>query len=135
MMDSHIKGLVLNMFHSLWPELLKLNYVNCMVTPIIKATQGKKIKSFYTLTDYGKWKEKKENNKWKIKYYKGLGTSTSNEAKEYFKDLKVNQYITDDKTDDSMVLAFKKTEADQRKRLVETYKEEEILDYNQKNTY
>ena len=39
---SHIKGLVLNMFHSLWPELLQLNYVNCMVTPIIKANQGKK---------------------------------------------------------------------------------------------
>ncbi len=131
---SHIKGLVLNMFHSLWPELLKLNYVNCMVTPIIKATQGKKIKSFYTLTDYGKWKEKKENNKWKIKYYKGLGTSTSNEAKEYFKDLKVNQYITDDKTDDSMILAFKKTEADQRKSWLKTYKEEEILDYNCKET-
>ena len=33
-----------------------------MVTPIIKATQGKKIKSFYTLTDYGKWKEKKITN-------------------------------------------------------------------------
>ena len=38
---SHIKGLVLNMFHSLWPELLQLNYVNCMVTPIIKANQAK----------------------------------------------------------------------------------------------
>jgi DNA topoisomerase II len=131
---SHIKGLVLNMFHSLWPELLKLNYINCMVTPIIKATQGKKIKSFYTLTDYGKWKNKKENNKWKIKYYKGLGTSTSSEAKQYFKDLKVNQYVTDDKTDQSMILAFKKTEADQRKVWLKSYKEEEILDYNNKET-
>ena len=49
------------------------------------------------------------NNRWKVKYYKGLGTSTSKEAKEYFKDLKVNQYITEGKTDDSMVLAFQKT--------------------------
>ena len=39
----------------------------------------------------------KQNNKWKIKYYK-INISTSNEAKEYFKDLKVNQYITDDST-------------------------------------
>ena len=131
---SHIKGLVLNMFHSLWPELLQLNYVNCMVTPIIKANQGKKIKSFYTLTDYHKWKKKGANNKWNIKYYKGLGTSTSNEAKDYFRDLKINQYITNEDTDGSMILAFKKTEADQRKGWLKTYKEEEILDYNCKET-
>ena len=131
---SHIKGLVLNMFHTLWPELLELNYINCMVTPIIKASQGKKIKSFYTLTDYGKWKNKNNNNKWKIKYYKGLGTSTSNEAKQYFKELKVNQYITSDKTNETMVLAFKKTEADQRKCWLKSYNHEEILDYNKKET-
>ena len=34
---SHIKGLILNLFHSNWPELLKLDYVNCMVTPIVKS--------------------------------------------------------------------------------------------------
>ena len=56
---------------------------------------------FYTLTDYNKWKEDFYNSRWKVKYYKGLGTSTS-KAKEYFQDLKVNQYITNDKTDDSM---------------------------------
>ena len=131
---SHIKGLVLNMFHSMWPELLELNYVNCMVTPIIKANQGNKIKSFYTLTDYNNWKTKGNHNKWSIKYYKGLGTSTSKEAKEYFKDLKINQYIVDEKTNQSMILAFKKTEADERKEWLKTYKEEEILDYNCKET-
>jgi DNA topoisomerase-2 len=131
---SHIKGLLLNLIHSEWPELLKLNYINCMVTPIIKATKNKDIKSFYTLTDYNNWKENEMNGKWNIKYYKGLGTSTSKEAKEYFKDLKINQYILDDKTDDSMVLAFKKTEADKRKEWLKTYNEEEILDYNQEKT-
>ena len=69
-----------------------------------------------------------------IKNYKGLGTSTSNEAKDYFRDLKINQYITNEDTDGSMVLAFKKTEADQRKSWLKTYKEEEILDYNCKET-
>ena len=131
---SHIKGLILNLFHSEWPELLKLNYINCMVTPIIKVSQDKKILSFYTLTDYNKWKDEFYNNRWKVKYYKGLGTSTSKEAKEYFQDLKINQYITNDKTDDSMVLAFKKTEADRRKNWLKSYKEEDILDYNKKDT-
>lgn len=129
---SHIKGLILNLFHSLWPELLKLNYINCMVTPIIKANSGKTIKSFYTLTDYNKWK--KTHSKWSIKYYKGLGTSTAVEAKEYFKNLKINQYITEGETDDIMTLAFKKTEADQRKNWLKTYDENEIIDYNKPET-
>ena len=30
---------------------------------------------------------------WKIKYYKGLGTSTAAEAREYFKNLKVLKLI------------------------------------------
>ena len=55
---SHIKGLVMNIFHSLWPELLKLGYITSMITPIIKATNKKKIKSFYTLTEYQEWREK-----------------------------------------------------------------------------
>tara|TARA_B100001094_G_scaffold105859_3_gene101988 strand:+ start:1006 stop:4347 length:3342 start_codon:yes stop_codon:yes gene_type:complete len=131
---SHIKGLILNLFHSMWPELLELNYINCMVTPIIKANKGKKTKQFYTLTDYNKWKVKKDHNKWGIKYYKGLGTSTSNEAKQYFKELKINQYISDNDTDPSMILAFKKTEADQRKDWLKTYNEDEILDYNHEET-
>ena len=131
---SHIKGLLLNLIHSEWPELLELNYINCMVTPIIKATQNKKIKSFYTLTEYNDWKEKKMNGKWNIKYYKGLGTSTSSEAKDYFRKLKVNQYITNENTDSVMELAFKKTEADERKKWLKTYKEEEILDYNLSET-
>ncbi|MBF76254.1 hypothetical protein CMK20_19000 [Candidatus Poribacteria bacterium] len=131
---SHIKGLILNLFHSQWPELLQLDFVNCMVTPIIKVSQKKKVLSFYTLTDYHKWKEDFYNHKWNVKYYKGLGTSTSKEAKEYFKELMINKYTTNDKTNESMELAFKKTEADHRKDWLKTYKEDEILDYNKKNT-
>tara|TARA_B100000683_G_scaffold82348_2_gene81206 strand:- start:4064 stop:7420 length:3357 start_codon:yes stop_codon:yes gene_type:complete len=131
---SHIKGLILNLFHSHWPELLKLDYVNCMVTPIVKSTKGKVVKEFYTLTDYNAWKDSVNSSLWSIKYYKGLGTSNSKEAKEYFKTLKVNQYKVDEKTDDSMILAFKKTEADRRKEWLKTYDSEEILDYNKEET-
>ena len=49
---SHIKGLALNMFHSMWPSLLKLNYVTSMITPIVKVSKGKQVKSFYNLSDY-----------------------------------------------------------------------------------
>ena len=49
---------------------------------------------------------KKNTGKWTIKYYKGLGTSNAKEAREYFKNLKMNNYIFTEETNDSMDLAF-----------------------------
>ncbi len=90
---SHIKGLMMNLFDSMWPTLLDLGFITTMVTPIVKAFKGNNEKAFYTLQDYDKWKEETTNIKsWHIKYYKGLGTSTTKEAKEYFKNLKVIEY-------------------------------------------
>lgn len=34
---SHIKGLIVNFLHTYWPSLLKANYVNYFVTPLLKA--------------------------------------------------------------------------------------------------
>ena len=36
------------------------------------------------MQDYTKWKSENDLSKWKFKYYKGLGTNTSPEAKAYF---------------------------------------------------
>jgi len=113
---SHIKGLILNMIHYFWPSLLKLNFVVSMVTPIIKATKGSDTKSFYTDSAFRAWYGDGKSG-WKIKYYKGLGTSTSAEAREYFKkiqDLTV-KFDVDTMTDESIVLAFDKKKADARK--------------------
>jgi DNA topoisomerase-2 len=113
---SHIKGLILNMIHYFWPSLLDLNFVVSMVTPIIKATKGTNTKSFYTDSAFRSWYGDGKAG-WKIKYYKGLGTSTSAEAREYFKkiqDLTV-KFDVDTMTDDSIVLAFDKKKADARK--------------------
>ena len=51
---------------------------------------------FYTLTDYEIWLRTlsdTEQRKWTIKYYKGLGTSDSKEAKEYFRDMRIIKYV------------------------------------------
>jgi DNA topoisomerase-2 len=128
----HIKGLLLNMFHSMWPSLLDKDFISYMNTPIVKVWLKKDIKSFYTLTDYNKWKEKTKNyKKYNIKYYKGLGTSTAKESKEYFKELKLNTYVSPEKelTDKSINLAFNKKQADDRKEWLKKYDENEILDY------
>ena len=111
---SHIKGLVLNMIHCFWPSLLDLGFCVSMVTPIIKASRGKDTKWFFTESSFKKW----DPRGWKIKYYKGLGTSTSLEAREYFKQLcnLTVRFDPDENTDDSIVLAFDKNRADARKK-------------------
>ena len=97
---SHIKGLLINLFHYLWPNLLKkTNFLTYFITPIIKSIQTSKELIFYSIPEYQIWKESilKENGgpellkKWRIKYYKGLGTNTSQEAKQYFLAIKKNQ--------------------------------------------
>ena len=51
---SHIKGLMMNMFDSMWQTLLDIGFITSMVTPIVKAFKGKDEKIFYTLQDYEK---------------------------------------------------------------------------------
>ncbi|CAK9056181.1 Tubulin alpha chain, partial [Durusdinium trenchii] len=86
---SHIKGLIINFIHHWFPSLLRLpGFLKEFVTPIVKVTKGEETKTFFTLPEYEAWKEAaKDSHTWKCKYYKGLGTSTSAEAREYFADL------------------------------------------------
>ncbi len=59
-----------------------------LVSSPCQATKGKNEVSFFSLPEFDKWMSDTDNHHtWKIKYYKGLGTSTSKEAKEYFSDM------------------------------------------------
>ena len=106
---SHIKGLVLNMFQHFWPSLIPHGYVCAMVTPVIKAGPT----WFFTEEDY----RAAQPVRGAVKYYKGLGTSTSAEAKEYFKqiDRLTVKFEQDPETKKSMTLAFAKDHTDHRK--------------------
>uniref|UniRef100_A0A6C0BF32 DNA topoisomerase (ATP-hydrolyzing) n=1 Tax=viral metagenome TaxID=1070528 RepID=A0A6C0BF32_9ZZZZ len=128
---SHIKGLLFNMFHTLWPSLLIRNdFISSMLTPIIKVKKGKDIISFYSMTDYENWKHANNDGKgWDIKYYKGLGTSDNQEAKEYFRQMKMVSYKWDDSTSNNVLdLAFNKKRADDRKEWLGAYDKQTILD-------
>jgi DNA topoisomerase-2 len=134
---SHIKGLLMNLFESLWPTLIKQKgFLTSMITPIVKATKSNTIKSFYTLTEYNNWKQGNNNGKgWKIKYYKGLGTSTSNEAKEYFRNLKIQYFNWNDESGNSLDLAFNNSRSDDRKEWLAKYDSNNILDSNTEEIY
>lgn len=129
---SHIKGLLFNLFSSLWPSLLlhQKPFMTSMMTPIVKATKGKQSIPFYNLTSYENWKLLTENGKgWEIKYYKGLGTSTNKEAKEYFKNMRTLEYVWDDRlSEESISLAFDKKRSDDRKQWLYQYDKQDVLD-------
>jgi DNA topoisomerase II len=132
---SHIKGLCVNMFHSQWHDLIKLNdFLGFMNTPILKAKKGKKELSFYDESAYEKWKKKNNNGKgWKVKYYKGLGTSTSKEFKEYFANKKIVTFKYSDDCDNSIDKVFNKSRADDRKDWLEHYDKDRRLNYDNTN--
>ncbi|KAG2653254.1 hypothetical protein PVAP13_1NG440800 [Panicum virgatum] len=119
---SHIKGLLINFIHSFWPSLLKVpSFLVEFTTPIIKATKNNKTQAFYTIPEYEEWKRKlgASASSWTIKYYKGLGTSTSKEAKEYFSDIgnhKKDFVWVDDQDGNEIELAFSKKRIADRKQ-------------------
>lgn len=128
---AHIKGLCINLFHSQWPELMKLNsFLGFMNTPIIKAKKGSSEKSFYTEQEYQEWKTSHNNGKgWSIKYFKGLGTSTAKEFKEYFADKKVVTFAYEgDECDDALDKVFNKKRADDRKEWLRNYDKDAIVE-------
>lgn len=134
---AHIKGLLMNFIHYFWKDLCSIKgFVTSLATPIIKATKGNQKKIFYTMKDYENWKNKGTNKGWKIKYYKGLGTSNREEAKEYFKDLdanKINYCTTGDECHEAVLLAFDKKMADKRKEWLLKYDSNKIIEQKEKH--
>lgn len=140
---SHIKGLIINFFHHSWPALLRhRGFLLEFVTPIIKATtaRGQSLE-FYTLPEYQHWRDQEAQARrlhfWNIKYYKGLGTSTPEEARAYFRNLqrhKLSFVYHNTQDDEAIEIAFdkdkKKAAADRRKQwLLDTYKPDLYFDH------
>ncbi|KAK1742431.1 DNA topoisomerase, type II [Skeletonema marinoi] len=157
---SHIKGLVINFIHHFWPSLLDVpGFLQQFITPIVKCTKGKKIKTFFTLPEYEEWKESTGNDAkgWTTKYYKGLGTSTSAEAKEYFSNLKIHEIhfnslsddiisVDDDMEDepdadapttgsDLIDMAFAKKKVAERKQWLGSIDKDTFLNYSEAQKY
>jgi DNA topoisomerase-2 len=135
---SHIKGLLINLFHYYWPNLLRHpGFLQEFATPIVKAKKksGKSEISFFTLQEYEEWRKEQADSlgSWTIKYYKGLGTSTSQEAKEYFSNLPLHQmnFAWEGAEDGEIIeMVFSKKRADDRKQWLLKYKDDVFVDHN-----
>jgi len=126
---SHIKGLGINLFQSEWPTLALIpGFIGFMNTPILKAKKGATELNFYNDGEYNAWKEKNDTTGWKLKYYKGLGTSTGKEFREYFEKKKLVGFEHSEKSDDAIDMVFNKKRADDRKDWLKVYDRNSYLD-------
>jgi DNA topoisomerase-2 len=132
---SHIKGLGINLFQSEWPSLAEIpGFIGFMNTPILKAKKGETELNFYNDGEYEEWKEENDVKGWKIKYYKGLGTSTGKEFREYFEKKKVVGFeYNGKKSTDAIDMVFNKKRADDRKIWLENYDRTAYLDTNKES--
>lgn len=130
---SHIKGLCINLFHSEWASLTRIpGFISFMNTPILRATKGQQKLLFYNQGEYDSWRQSVEyanGRGWTTKYFKGLGTSTSAEFKEYFAHKKIVDFTHDnERSDDAIDMVFNKKRPDDRKTWLENYKKDAFLD-------
>jgi DNA topoisomerase-2 len=123
----HIKGLVLNFIHKHWPELIDLGFVTSLITPIVKATHRTRDPvHFYSQEQLSRWLEDAGvvsnggalAGGWHLKYYKGLGTSTAEEARAIFREFAKHRvrFEMSPAGPEALELAFGKGQAGERKR-------------------
>ena len=130
---SHIKGLCINLFHSMWPSLYKIGgFISFMNTPIIRASKGTKTVVFYNEGEYRDWlSSEPDAKKWTLKYFKGLGTSTATEFKEYFSNKKIVDFEYSGNTSDDIVdMVFNKKRPEDRKLWLANYDKNAFLNTN-----
>lgn len=131
---AHIQGLGINLFQNEWPSLTKIpGFIGFMNTPILKARRGAQEVLFYNDGEFDAWKKQFPDEvvpaSWSTKYYKGLGTSTGKEFKEYFEHKKMVSFVhTGKESDDHLDMAFNKKRADDRKEWLSNYSREAFLD-------
>jgi len=118
----HISGLIQNMFHALFPTLLKrqVPFLTSMQTPIVRVYLGKTDKLFYDEQEYRKYVKTLDGKKINKKYYKGLGSSNEDDVAETFGQ-KLIEYKEDDHTFENMNKAFNTKFSDMRKEWLEHY--------------
>jgi len=107
----HIECLLLNFFHSLFPDLLRAGFVISMKTPILRIKSGMSTRFSFEHT---------ASPDEKVTYIKGLGTIKASEVKDVF-GIRMLDFISDEQTDSVFEMAFSKSESGKRKEWLELY--------------
>ena len=96
---SHIKGLIMNALARFYPRGLRTpGFLKIFHTPIVKAKCRGRSHDFYSLAEFESWREGLDTSP-KTKYYKGLGSWTSADAREMFLNMQRHTVAMEPATD------------------------------------
>lgn len=129
----HIEGLLINIFHKLFPSLMKRQepFFISMRTPLVRVTmKDKSVEKFYTNEAFMKFHEENKDNISKVKYFKGLGTSKEEDIEDSFGE-RIIEYEEDEKTMETMNKVFSKSvkkNTDKRKEWIGGYDPSNVLE-------
>jgi DNA topoisomerase-2 len=129
----HISGLIQNMVHTLFPSLLERDrsFITSMQTPIVRVyLPNNKERMFYDEREYHKYVQDfsrtNPNKNINKKYYKGLGSSSSQDILDTF-GRKMIEFKADDHLNHTMNKVFHTKETDARKDWLEKYDSTNIV--------
>jgi DNA topoisomerase-2 len=135
---AHIGGLILNVIHALFPSVLTLDpsFVQRFPTPLVRVVERRtnEVHCFYARPHFDEWAAGKELDRYTIKYFKGLGTSTSALAREYFSEYQNHlvNIVWSQASDDIMAQMFGGDNAASRRLLLQHhYDPQAYVDYGQ----
>jgi DNA topoisomerase-2 len=114
---THIASLIINFFETLFPTLLKREFLWNMTTPIVKITKPEQ-KLFYSQQIFLNYSQNLKNIT--MKYYKGLGGSTKEEVRDTF-GKRVYAFERTPETPSVMDMVFNQKKSDLRKEWIQRY--------------
>lgn len=138
---SHITGLVFVLFYKHFPTLLQAGWrIERFVTPLIRVRVAGSAapRDFFCSAAYREWfaalSASEARRVQQVRYYKGLGTSTSAEAKEYFGAMgRHTKRFTGSVEEATRALhaMFSKTAVAERKQAILDHDAGDVLDYRE----
>ena len=121
----HICGLILNFFATQFPRLLSGGMLQLFRTPVVKAKDASgTVKEFFSINEYNQ--ATLEGPYSAVHYYKGLGSSSREEARCYFERydelMHTVEFREGTSADNEMLQAmFARDSADKRKELIKSH--------------
>lgn len=130
---SHITGLLLNWLQTFFPSLLQVHpdFVQRFATPIVRARVGTDTRWFFSQVECQTWLQGRTPTA--VKYYKGLGTSDTEDAKRYFSNIDkhlIKITHTGDSCKEAIQIFFNSTRAEDRKKSLVQVDEASFVDYS-----
>lgn len=121
---KHILMLLINFLYKCFPSILQIGIFGFLATPVVRVFKGSQIMyRFYNTRDFERWLQANPHHRYKVEYYKGLGSSTDEDIADDLTTAPVIQCVYDDLASSSLDLAFDRKNTHQRKQWIQTWRE------------